>query len=90
MGENRTFTAVCEDGNDIECEVVMYYNCLKNNKEYVFYTTGEVDEDDNLVLYASRYNGEDENGMILEEITDDNEWNLLDEALVEAKKGLEY
>lgn len=88
MKENKTFLAIDDEENEIECEVMMSYHCLDNNINYIFYTDNQNDEEGNLNFYASRYWGEDENGMILEEITDDNEWDLLEDAFLEAKKGL--
>ena len=88
MKENKTFLATDEEGNEFECEVIMSYYCSSNNINYIFYTDNQFDKEGNLNFYASRYWGEDENGMILEEITDDNEWDLLENVLQEAKKGL--
>ena len=88
MEKGKTFTAYAENGEKIECEIIMSYLCEKNNRAYVFYTDNNYDEDGNLNLYASRYLGDD-NGLLLEEITDESEWNLLNDALEEAKKGLE-
>ena len=86
--EGRKFNCEDEYGDIIECEIIMSYICEKNNKNYVFYTDNNYDEEGNLNLYASRYLGEDNGDIVLEEITDEAEWNLLDEALEEAKKGV--
>lgn len=88
MEKGRVFEAINENNEVIECEIIMSYICDKNNQAYVFYTDNNFDEDGNLNLYASRYLGED-NGLKLQDITDEEEWSLLDEALKEAKKGLE-
>lgn len=89
MEENRTFTAVDENGNEKECEVLMFYQNVENDKNYIFYTDNQLDQEGNLNFYASRYYGEDEKGMVLEEIVDEDEWNSLETVLEEAKKGLE-
>ena len=47
------------------------------------------DENGDLNLYASRYLGEKEGELQLEEITNEKEWDLLEDALEEAKKGME-
>jgi len=88
MEEKRKFKAYDSENNEIECEVIMSYQCTDNNKNYVFYTDNQNDEEGNLNFYASIYWGEDENGMILEDITDDSEWDLLENVLEEAKKEL--
>ena len=87
--EGRKFNCEDEFGNLIECEILMSYICEDNKKMYAFYTDNSYDEEGNLNLYASRFNGEDDNGnLILEDITDEEEWNILDVALEEAKKGM--
>ena len=88
MEENKKIKLFNEDGTEIECEIIMSYHCYENDKNYIFYTDNQYDNDGNLNFYASIYWGEDTNGMILEEITDDNEWDLLENVLEEAKKGL--
>ena len=88
MIKGRIFEAKNDDGETIECEVLMMYHCLQNDCEYVFYTDNTYDEDNYLNLYASRYLGEEDGNMILEEIFDEREWSLLDKALEKAKEGL--
>lgn len=85
----KTLTLYDEDGNAIECEVVMSYACQTNGKEYIFYTDNSYDENGDLNLYASRYLGMEDGNMQLEEIDSEEEWSLLDVALEEAKKGIE-
>lgn len=88
MFEGRKFNAYDEYGEAIECEVIMFYHSLENDNDYVFYTDNDYDEEGNLNLYASRYLGELDDEIELEEIEDDNEWKLLDKALELAKEGL--
>ena len=85
--EGRKFECYDDEGNVIECEVIMNYICEDNHKNYVFYTDNCYDEEGNLNLYASVYLGEENDHMILESITDENEWSILDKVLEEAKKG---
>ena len=89
MEKGRIFEAINDSGEKIECEVIMIYNCIQNGNDYLFYTDNNYDEEGNLNLYASRYLGEDNGKMILEEIDDENEWELLDKVLEQAKEGLE-
>ena len=86
--EGRTFEVINGDGEEIECEVIMSYICDINQKAYVFYTDNQYDDEGNLNLYASRYLGEDNGKIELEEILDEKEWKLLDDALEQAKEGL--
>ena len=36
--ENMHLTILDENGEKLDCEVVMYYDCLDNGLKYVFYT----------------------------------------------------
>ena len=89
MDKGRIFEAKNEFGETVECEVVMSYMCYENGNSYVFYTDNTYDYDGELNLYASRYLGEDNGNMILEDIEDESEWLLLDKVLDKAKEGLE-
>ncbi len=86
--KGRIFEATDDDGQTIECEIVMSYISDVNNMIYVFYTDNKYDEEGSLNLYASRYLGENDGNIELESIIDENEWNLLDEVLEKAKEGL--
>lgn len=88
MEEGRKFIAYDDNGNEIECEIIMSYMCDANNKAYVFYTDNNYDDNGNLNLYASRFLDDVDGELQLEDIEDDAEWNLLDGALELAKKGL--
>ena len=89
MEKGRIFEAENDIGEIIECEVVMIYHSIENDHDYVFYTDNTYDKNNELNLYASRYLGENDGKMILEEIEDEDEWELLDEVLEKAKEGLE-
>ncbi|MBP5407714.1 MAG: DUF1292 domain-containing protein [Bacilli bacterium] len=88
MFKGRVFEAYDECGEIIECEVIMFYHSIENDLDYVFYTDNNYDENGNLNLYASRYLGEIDDKMDLEDIDSDDEWKLLDKALEMAKEGL--
>jgi len=88
LEKGKTFDALDDNGNEVECEIVMSYICDLNNRAYVIYTDNIMDENNNLNLYASRYIGNEEGQLILEDIEDSQEWILLDDALKKAKEGL--
>ena len=88
MEKGRTFEARNAFGEPVECEIIMSYYSYQNGNEYVFYTDNDYDEDGSLNLYASRYLGEEDGNLLLEKIEDEEEWALLDDALEEAKEGL--
>ena len=86
--EGRVFRAYNDDGEEIECEVIMFYHLIANDTDYIFYTDNTHDFNGDLNLYASRYLGETNGEMDLEEIDNDLEWKLLDKVLEQAKEGL--
>ena len=87
MFKGKVSSAEDEFGNTIECEVVMVYHSLENDNDYVFYTENNYDLNGSLNLYASRYLGEEDDNMVLEEIESEFEWNILDKALQNAKEA---
>ena len=86
MIKGRIFEAKNLNSEIIECEVIMAYHALQNDTDYVFYTDNNYDDEGNLNLYASRYLGEDNGNILLEEIEDENEWDFLDKVLDQTKE----
>lgn len=87
--ENMHITVVNEEGDSLDCEIIMFYDCLENNRKYVFYTDNIENEDGEYDIYASRFIGMEDGNVQIEDIETDEEWNLLDEALEKAQEGLE-
>ena len=79
--EPITFTALDEDGNTVEYQMIFLYKWDKNGRNYIVYTDNTVDEDGCTNVYATVYT-EDESGMNLEPIETEEEWALID-ALIE-------
>ena len=67
-----------EEGNDIECEIVMTFTSDEFNKSYVVY---QVKDDDSGEYYAASYDPEDGDEGKLMEIESDEEWDLIEEVL---------
>ena len=86
--ENMHLTVNAENGDPLDCEVVMYYSCEKNNKDYVFYTDNLLDADGDYNMYASRFLGIDDGKIKIGDIESEDEWALLDDALEQARNGL--
>ena len=88
--ENMHLIVEDENGEQLDCEVLMYYDCLDNGLKYVFYTDNLLDEDGEYNIYASRFLGIDDSGEIqIGDIESEEEWALLDDVLDQAKMGLE-
>ena len=66
MVENRHITMVDENGEELDCEIVMFYQSTENGNQYVFYTDNTLDEDGLYNFYASRYIGGEDGQFKLE------------------------
>ena len=77
MKEN-TLSIELEDGTELLCEIIFTFQSEDDNKSYVLYTPMD-DEDGN--VYASSF-VEDEAGMgELSDITNEEEWAMIEEVL---------
>lgn len=71
--------SVIIDGKNVECNVIGVFNC--DNKNFVIYTESDsVDE-----IYASFYELDENNNMILLPIEDSQDWDLVDKYLEEVQ-----
>lgn len=80
--ENK-LTYVDEDGNEVLCEILFTFDAEQFNKNYVlFYPVGSENEDGTISVMAASYQPL-EDGSIgeLNEVTTDEEWDLIDEML---------
>lgn len=75
--KENTFTIVNDEGKEITCEVLFTYEDEKTKKNYIAYTDNTLDEEGNTKVYASIYNPEEENPVLLP-IESDDEWNLIE------------
>lgn len=87
--ENMHITVLDEDGNEKDCEILMFYDCLENGRKYVFYTDNEVDEDGDYNMYASRFLGLEGEDVQIGDIESEEEWDLLDNVIEKAREGLD-
>jgi len=67
-----------ENGNEIECEIIMTFSSDEFNKSYVVY---QIKDDESGEYYASSYNPEDDDEGKLLEVESDKEWDLIEEVL---------
>lgn len=75
--KENTFTIVNDEGKEITCEILFTYEDEKTKKNYIAYTDNTLDEEGNTKVYASIYNPEEENPVLLP-IESDEEWNLIE------------
>ena len=75
--QENTFTIVNDKGEEVKCEILFTYEDEKTKKNYMAYTDNTLDEDVNTKVYASIYNPEEENPVLLP-IETDEEWKLIE------------
>ena len=69
--QDNTFTIVNDDGQEIKCEVLFTYEDEKTKKNYIAYTDNTLDDEGNTKVYASIFNPEEENPVLLPIETDE-------------------
>ncbi|MEW9104168.1 DUF1292 domain-containing protein [Paenibacillus sp.] len=65
-----------DEGNEEEFEVIMKFDVDGTNKKYMMVVPVESDDDDSDEVYAFRY---EEDDLKLFTITDEEEWNIVEE-----------
>ena len=75
--KDNTFTIVNDSGEEIKCEILFTYEDEKTKKNYIAYTDNTLDEEGNTKVYASIYNPNEENPVLLP-IETDKECNLIE------------
>lgn len=77
--ENKetTFTIIGDNGEEIKCEILFTYEDEKTKKDYIAYTDNTTDEEGNTKVYASIYNPEEENPVLLP-IESEEEWKIIE------------
>ena len=75
--EDTTFTIIGDNGEEIKCEILFTYEDEKSKKNYIAYTDNTLDEEGNTKVYASIFNPEEENPVLLP-IESDEEWKLIE------------
>lgn len=78
--EDNTFKIIGDNGEEIECEILFTYCDEKTGKNYIAYTDNTFDEDENTKVFASIFNLEEENPILLP-IETEKEWNLIEQIL---------
>ena len=75
--KENEFTRVSDTGEEITCEVLFTYEDEKSKKNYIAYTDNTLDDEGNIKVYASIFNPEEENPVLLP-IESDEEWKLIE------------
>lgn len=75
--QENVFTIVNDNGEEVKCEILFTYEDEKTKKNYMAYTDNTVDEQGNTKVYASIFNPEEENPVLLP-IETEEEWKLIE------------
>ena len=75
--QDNIFTIVNDNGEEVKCEILFTYEDEKTKKNYMAYTDNTVDEQGNTKVYASIFNPEEENPVLLP-IETEEEWKLIE------------
>lgn len=78
--KDNVFTIVNDEGKEIKCEILFTYEDEKTKKNYMAYTDNTLDDEGNTKVYASIYNPEEENPVLLP-IETDEEWKMIEAIL---------
>ncbi len=77
------------NGNIEEAEILLFFKLEEEGPEYIVYTFNEV-EDDLVTVYTSKF-VKNENNIVLEEVTEEEEWNKIKDvmrrAITESKEA---
>ena len=86
--ESMTFTVLNDNGEEIECEVLFTFESDETGKNYIVYTDNGVDDDGNIMVYASIYDP-DEDVTKLHPIETEKEWDVIQTILSELQSEAE-
>lgn len=76
--EEKSFTVIDEEGNEILYEVVLTFKNDETEKSYVIY---KLPGEDNEEVFAAIYDEEAKDGGNLIQIETDQEWDMVEEVL---------
>jgi len=83
--KQNTFIVVNDEGKEITCEILFTYEDEKTKKNYIAYTDNTLDEEGNTKVYASIYNPNEENPVLIP-IESDEEWKVIEGILSSLSK----
>ena len=78
--EDEIFTVIGENGEEIECEVLMTFESEETGKSYIVYTDNSFDEDGNVNVFASTYDPDADETKLFP-IETEQEWTVIEDLL---------
>ncbi|MBU0997180.1 MAG: DUF1292 domain-containing protein [Firmicutes bacterium] len=76
--EFETLIVTDEQGNEIECNIIMTFESEEFGKSYVVY---QIKDDETGEYFAASYNPEDDDEGNLGQVDSEEEWDLIEEVL---------
>lgn len=86
MPDKKIITVVTPEGEEVEAEVLIYFELSDLGKQYIVYTHHEKDKNSMVTVCASRYVLEDDKAYI-EEIETEEEWDRVKNIMREVIKN---
>lgn len=78
--EKNIISLTTVDGEEIEAEVLIFFEIEETGKKYLVYTYNEKDKNDMITVYASSFNEED-GEIYLDNIESDSEWEKVKDVM---------
>ncbi len=88
MAEQAIMTAINENGDIIDCDVLFTFKNTATNKCYIVYTENTEDENGDTEVFAAIFDPDDKT-LQLHPIETDEEWALLESKLREYERTKE-
>ena len=84
--EREIITLTRPDGEEVEAEVLIFFELESNQKDYLIYTYNEKDKNNMITVYASAFVEED-GKFSLKPIESDEEWEQVKEVMRQTIKS---
>lgn len=78
--ERNIISLTTVDGEEIEAEVLIFFEIEETGKKYLVYTYNEKDKNDMITVYASAFVEED-GEIYLDNIESDSEWDKVKDVM---------
>ncbi len=84
--ERELITLITPDGDEVECEVLIFFELNSTHKKYLVYTYNEKDKNGMVTVYASTVT-QKEDGYHLSSIETEQEWEEIKEVMRQTIKS---
>ena len=78
--ERDIISLITPEGEEVEAEVLIFFQVEETGKKYLVYTYNEKDKNDMVTVYASSFIEEDDK-IYLDDIESDSEWDKVKDVM---------